>query len=93
MFLHTQAVPSYMRMDAKVRYPHLMLDPAEGFEKKFRNSRIHDGEDAEPGQFPFIVAVEMPLNSLGTRWATRNITTTTTFLETKINVVKTDFSR
>ena len=56
-----------MRLDARVRYPHLMLDPAEGFEKKIHNSRIHDGEDAAPGEFPFIVAVEMPLNAAGTR--------------------------
>ena len=58
-------MPSYIRVDARVKYPHLMLEPAEGFEKKFSNAKIHDGETAEEGQFPFIVAVQSPINAFG----------------------------
>ncbi len=50
-------------MDNMIRYPHLVMSKEFGLEKRYsaKDSRIHDGEPAELGQFPFAFHVQMPI--------------------------------
>ncbi len=45
-------------------YPHLVMSKESGLEKRYSTgtSRIHDGDAAELGQFPFAVHVQMPIS-------------------------------
>ncbi len=65
-----QALPRSSKMDNMIRYPHLVMSKEFGLEKRYsaKDSRIHDGEPAELGQFPFAVHVQMPINNLGSSY-------------------------
>lgn len=54
------ALPKKNLFPAKVRFPHMLTMGSDaGLDHEFRDARIHDGEPAEEGQFPFIAAVEI----------------------------------
>jgi len=62
--VYIQALPRRNYPDAIVRFPHILarhgLLDGEGFERNF-GGRVYKGEDAKPGDLPFIVSVSLPL--------------------------------
>ena len=86
----------------QARYPHMVTGGEVDFDRAFRPSdlRIHDGQDAELGQFPFVVFINVQVGLVfysctGALVSPTVVVTTATCLEggTMVQVRDTTLSR